>query len=171
MEIHQLKHSEISNWHRKFPIIVICDNITSPDNVGMIFRISEAMGVEKILLCRKTACPPNNRIKKTSRSTIDWLDFSICPDINTELENVKGLGYKVFCLEITNASTSLSKLTIDTKDKIALVVGAENEGVQQSVLSKADIFVDIEMFGKNTSINVVNALAITLYEFTKQLNG
>jgi tRNA G18 (ribose-2'-O)-methylase SpoU len=168
--IRQLEHEEVQNTQRKFPVRVICNDITSAENVGMIFRISEAMGVEQIHLCGSTPTTENKKLLRTSRSTEKNVGHSHVEDISALLEKLKGEGFTIASLEITNKSRELSSIDFKPMHKIAIVVGNEQYGVQHEVLNKSDLTVEIKMYGKNTSINVVNSLSIMLYEVTRQLS-
>lgn len=171
METRQLEHHEIKNKELKFPIVVVCDNITSPENVGMIFRIAEAMGIAMIYLCGDTPSPEHKRVKKTSRSTEKYLDYISIEETSELMDELKAKSFQTIALELTNNSTALDHTDFSVFDKIALIVGNEQHGVAQEVLDNVDASVEITMFGKNTSINVVNSLSIALYEITKQFNS
>jgi tRNA G18 (ribose-2'-O)-methylase SpoU len=60
----QLEHHEISTVQRKFPIVIICESIRSPENLGMVFRVAEAFGVERIYLTGETVKLPNRKVEK-----------------------------------------------------------------------------------------------------------
>jgi len=166
----QLEHNEIQNTQRQFPIAVICDNITSAENVGMVFRISEAMGVEHIYLCGETLGPDHKKVQKTSRSTEKYVKYSSYASTLETVTKLKELGYTIAALELTNNSLVLHKAPLSQYNKIALIIGNEQHGVDAQVLEAVDLSLAIEMYGKNTSINVVNSLSIALYELTRQLS-
>ncbi len=168
--MRQLEHNEIQNQMCQFPLCVICDNITSPENVGMIFRICEAMGVEQIYLCGDTPTPQHKKVQKTSRSTEKYVSYSSCQDILELISNLKQDGYMVLALEITDKSKILHETDFNKYDKIAVVIGNEQHGVAPQVLKNVNLSAEIRMFGKNTSINVVNSLSIALYEITRQID-
>lgn len=170
MENKQLEHKEISIEGRKFPIVIICENIISPENVGMIFRISEAMGVETIYLTGNSVAPPNIKIRKVSRSTDSIVPFKKVENTLELIDNLHSVGYKVLGLEITSSSRLLSHFKFSDKEKYALVIGSEKFGVSAETLQKVNKCIAIELFGRNTSINVVSALGIALYEITKQIS-
>ena len=169
MQTRQLEHHEIKNQEQKFPLVVVCNDITSAENVGMIFRISEAMGVEAIYLCGDTPGPEHKKVKKTSRSTEKYIDHRSVEDITKLMQELKTKGYTNVALEVTNNSTPLNKTDFTQWEKIALIIGNEQHGVDDEVLKAVDASVEIPMYGKNTSINVVNSLSIGLYEVTRQL--
>ena len=76
----------------------------------------------------------------------------------------------LIALEITDNSIPISELELPENSKIAFLIGDENHGVSASILEKCDAVVHIEMYGQNSSMNVVQATSIALYEFTKKLS-
>jgi tRNA G18 (ribose-2'-O)-methylase SpoU len=72
-------------------------------------------------------------------------------------------------LEITDVSSPIQKVDFSTEGPMAIIVGAENRGISDPVLKTADSVLHIEMFGNNSSMNVVQATNIALYEITRQL--
>ncbi|TBN06843.1 TrmH family RNA methyltransferase [Hyunsoonleella flava] len=164
----QLTHYNTNFQKRIFPITLICDNVTNAPNIGSLFRISDAFGIEKLVLCGKHI-PLGRKMTKTSRATEKVVDFQI---ENSALEIVKQhkkLGCEVISLEITGSSEPLHQISFSIEKPIVLVVGDENFGVSEDILKLSDKIVHIDMFGQNSSMNVVQATNIALYEITKQL--
>lgn len=170
MPTRQLEHQEIDNEQFTFPIAVVCDNITSAENVGMIFRISEAMGVDHIYLCGETLSPTHKKVQKTSRSTEKYVPYTSKKGTLETIQELQSEGYTALALEITNDSILLGDGDYKGFEKIALILGNEQHGVAHDVLNVSDLSVAIKMYGRNTSINVVNSLSIALYEITNQLS-
>ena len=90
-------------------------------------------------------------------------DLQICGKC---IEFLKKEKYTIIALEITNNSTSINNLKISNKNKTAIIIGNENYGVSKNLLSIANHTTHIEMFGKNSSMNLAQATAICLYEVT-----
>lgn len=151
-----------------FPITVICENVTNAPNIGSLFRICDAFGVEKIIFCGNDLAIPSRKMQKTSRATEKYVDFQQNKDIKTVLEELQHT-HKLIALEITKNSTPIHQLEISTNQPIALLVGDENFGISEEVLSLIKTCTHINMFGQNSSMNVVQATNIALYEITKQL--
>lgn len=171
MTTRQLEHQEIINDQRQFPISVVCDHITSAENVGMIFRISEAMGVAHVYLCGDTPSTDHKKVKKTSRSTEKNLDYSSYESTVELVKHLQENGHTTIALELTNNSQTLHQVDFANYQKIAIILGNEQHGVDAKVLETIDLSMAIPMYGKNTSINVVNSLSIALYECTRQLTS
>ena len=163
----QLSHSQVDFKTKRFPIHVLLDNLTGDANIGSIFRLCDALGVEKLVI---TGTPPNlegNRLKRTARNTIKAVDHEIVEDLLSVIENYKKSEFELIALEITESSIPVSKLFRESEKPVALILGNERFGIQEEVLKKCDQHLHIEMFGQNSSMNVAQAAAIALYELTK----
>jgi len=166
----QLNHYNSTFKKQKFHITLICDNVTNTPNIGSLFRISDALGVEELIFCGENL-QLGKRMKKTSRSTEKYVSHKVESDILQVVTSLKAKRYIIIALEITDSSISLDDFLLNTNQPIALIIGNENIGVSEDILKLADEIVHIKMFGENTSMNVVQATSITLYELTKQLQN
>ncbi|GLB51772.1 tRNA/rRNA methyltransferase [Neptunitalea chrysea] len=164
--MQQLTHHQNRFTAKKFPVTVVCDTVTSPANVGTIFRTADAFGVENIIFCG--AVPDfGKRMQKTSRSTEKYVPFEYKEDILDVVADLKNRGYTVCSVEITDTSIPLPEVPFKLHNKIALVIGAENYGVSEMVLNQSEYITHITMYGANSSMNVAQALTLALYECTK----
>ncbi|WP_299547485.1 TrmH family RNA methyltransferase [Seonamhaeicola sp.] len=164
----QLTHYNTNFAKRTFPITVVCDHVTNAPNIGSLFRICDAFGVEKLILCGDHISL-GRKMTKTSRATEKVVDFEIQPSAIKTIETLKNKGYQIISLEITDSSKPIHTFKFSSEKPMVLVVGDENFGVSESILQVSDSIVHIDMFGQNSSMNVVQATNITLYEMTKQL--
>lgn len=146
----------------------MCDNVTNAPNIGSLFRISDAFGIEKLILCGDNISI-GRKITKTSRATEKVVGFEICESASNVVDGLKNSGYQIISLEITSSSKPIHTLKFSGKKPMALVIGDENFGVSEGILNISDLVVHIDMFGLNSSMNVVQATNIALYEITKQL--
>lgn len=110
------------------------------------------------------------RLKKTARSTSEKVIFEQHTDCLDVCRDYLKKDYSLLALEITSASKPLHKLEFSQYQKIALVLGHESVGVRQEVLNLCEKHVHVQMFGKNSSMNVAQATAIALYEIAKTLS-
>lgn len=165
----QLAHKEHSNSQTKFPVILLTDNLMGDANIGAIFRLADAFNIEKIVFCGTPFNPENNRLKKTARSTLKNVAFEFQENPTEVIEKLKEMDYVAFSLEITSDSQSLGSINFEEESKIVLIIGNERHGIDDSLLEISDKKVHIEMFGKNSSMNVAQATGIALYEITKSL--
>ncbi len=147
---------------------MVCDHVTNAPNIGSLFRISDAFGVETLVLCGDQI-PLGRKMTKTSRATENVVDFKIEPSALNVVEHLKNDGYLILALEIASKSKPIHTLAFSKEKPIALVVGDENFGVSERILQLSQTVIHIDMFGQNSSMNVVQATNIALYEITKQL--
>lgn len=155
---------------RKIPLVVVLDHVRSLNNVGSVFRTSDAFRVEAIYLCGITACPPHAEIHKTAlgaEESVDWLYFK---DTMEAVEKLKAEGYVVCAIEQAEGSTMLDKLLLDKTKKYAVILGNEVKGVQQNVVDNCDICVEIPQYGTKHSLNVSVTAGIVIWDFFQQLS-
>ena len=155
---------------RKIPLVVVLDHVRSLNNVGSVFRTSDAFRVEAIYLCGITACPPHAEIHKTAlgaEESVDWLYFK---DTMEAVEKLKAEGYVVCAIEQAEGSTMLDKLLLDKTKKYAVILGNEVKGVQQNVVDNCDMCVEIPQYGTKHSLNVSVTAGIVIWDFFQQLS-
>ena len=154
---------------KKIPLIVVLDHIRSLNNVGSVFRTSDAFRVESIYLCGITACPPHAEIHKTALGAEDSVDWKYFNDTLEAVENLKKQGYIVCSIEQTEGSIMLDKLLLDNTKKYAIVMGNEVKGVQQSVVDSSDMCIEIPQYGTKHSLNVAITTGIVIWDFFNKL--
>lgn len=165
----QLTHEETQFESSQFPITLVCDNIYFQQNIGSLFRIGEAFGIEKIIFLGKDIPLNPRKINKTSRNTHLHLPYLLFEEENALIEHLKEQDYEIIALEIASNSKALKDVLLPTNKKIALIIGSEINGISEELLALSNQIVHINMFGKNSSMNVVQAASIALYEFTSKL--
>lgn len=164
----QLTHYNSNFKKQNFPIILICENVSNAPNIGSLFRIADAFGLEKIVFCG-AHIPLGRKMTKTSRATEKVVNHEVKADASEVISDYKKQGYQIVALEITNESQPIHAYSFSKEKPIALIIGDENFGVSEAVLNESDTIIHIDMFGQNSSMNVVQATNIALYEMTKQL--
>lgn len=163
----QLDHYSSTFSKRTFPITLVCENVTNAPNVGSLFRTADAFGVEKLILCGEHI-PLGRKMTKTSRATQNYVDFEVCNNASEAVLLLKNKGYQIIALEITNNSHALHTFQFSNKQPIALIIGDENFGISETILNMSDAIIHLEMFGQNSSMNVVQATSVALFEITRQ---
>ena len=164
--MEQLTHSQVVNNKLIKELVVVSENIRTPENVGMLFRISEAFGVKKVFLVGESPNLENKKVLRTARNTDKNLDIQLFNNSEEVIKKLNQDGFQLVGLELTSKSKYIA-ISDFSKNKIAIFIGAERFGLSQETLQKLDKSVHINLFGKNSSINVVNALAIALYQITQ----
>ena len=169
----KLKNSELDRIDvstfksiKKTPLIIILDNIRSLNNIGSIFRTSDAFLIEKIYLCGITATPPNRKITKTAIGSTETVEWEYINDINDLIDNLINHQVKIWSVEQVEKSTKLQDLkSIDSKKKHALIFGNEIDGVSQEVINKSDGLIEINQYGTKHSLNISVAVGIVIWKF------
>ncbi|TXD53628.1 MULTISPECIES: TrmH family RNA methyltransferase [unclassified Polaribacter] len=165
--MEQLTHYDIKNNQKQFPITIVCDAIRTPENIGMCFRVSESFGVHKIYFHEDSPSTENRRVINTARNTITQIEHGYYNNFNQIIEQLKAEGNTIIGIEITDKSINIQDFDFKNNEKIVLILGSERNGIKD--INLMDFTVSIPMFGRNSSMNVIHSLAITLYEITKQL--
>ena len=148
----------------KTPLVVVLDNIRSCNNIGSVFRTSDALLVEKVYLCGITATPPNAEIHKTAldaEKSVAWEYFERTEDAVTQLQNE---GFKVYAVEQVENSILLPDFFPVKDEKVAVVFGNEVKGVQQKVVNICNGSIEIPQFGTKHSFNVSVSAGIILWD-------
>jgi tRNA G18 (ribose-2'-O)-methylase SpoU len=166
----QLTHDTSIFKKQKFPITLVCDNVTNAPNIGSLFRIADAFGINELIFCGSKS-PIGKRMTKTSRATEKFVNYRKETDMQSILNELKDSNHQLIALEITENSKPISNFKIELSKPIALIIGHENFGISENIIKQCDTVVHINMFGNNSSMNVVQATSIALYEITNQLNA
>ena len=152
----------------KTPILVVLDNIRSLNNVGSVFRTSDAFLIEKIYLCGITATPPNKEIHKTALGATESVAWEHIEDTIELVKRLKNENIKVLSIEQAENSTMLDTFTPEDNQKYAVVFGNEVKGVQQEVVSISDTCIEIPQLGTKHSLNISVRCGVVLWDlFTK----
>jgi tRNA G18 (ribose-2'-O)-methylase SpoU len=166
-ELQRLNIEEFKNAP-KTPIIVILDNIRSLNNIGSVFRTSDAFLIEKIILCGITAKPPHKDIQKTALGATESVEWEYIQETSAALKNLKESGFTIVSIEQTENAVELQNFTIETGKKYAVIFGNEVKGVQQEVVNESDYCIEIPQFGTKHSFNISVSAGIVLWEFFKK---
>ncbi len=174
--MRKLKNSELGRISvdefkeiQKTPIIVVLDNIRSLNNIGSVFRTSDAFLVEKIYLCGITATPPNKDIHKTALGATESVDWEYVEDTLTLIKKLKESNIEVLSVEQAENSTMLDSFSVDKNQKYAIVLGNEVKGVQQEVVSASDVCLEIPQLGTKHSLNISVSCGIVLWDLFKKM--
>ncbi|MGY6649468.1 RNA methyltransferase [Wenyingzhuangia sp. IMCC45574] len=152
----------------KTPLIVVLDNIRSLNNIGSVFRTSDAFVIEKIYLCGITAVPPNKEIHKTALGATESVDWEYVEDTLDVVKKLQTEGVKVSAIEQADNSVKLQEFSIQTGQKYAIVMGNEVKGVQQEVVDICDYCIEIPQYGTKHSLNISVTTGIVLWDLFKK---
>ncbi len=159
-------------------IVVIAHDIRSTHNVGSLLRTCEGLGIQAVYFTGYTPYPRlpsqdsrlphiaeklDKQIHKTALDAETLVPWFNAEDVMSCITNLKSQGYVVAALEQSETSVPLPEFK--APPKIALLLGREVEGIEADLLAHCDVTLEIPMFGKKESFNVVQASAMALYQF------
>ncbi|MGB6034885.1 MAG: TrmH family RNA methyltransferase, partial [Cryomorphaceae bacterium] len=128
--LNRLTEEEFKNA-KKTPVVVVLDNVRSAQNVGSVFRSSDAFRLEKICLCGITPTPPSREMNKTALGATESVDWEYFTDTISCLEILSEQGFECIAIEQTEDSEKLDAFKVVPGKKYALVFGNEVDGVEQ----------------------------------------
>ncbi|WP_452600768.1 RNA methyltransferase [Pontimicrobium sp. MEBiC06410] len=176
--MRKLKNSELDRLSvdafksaKKTPIIIILDNIRSLNNIGSVFRTSDAFLIEKIFLCGITATPPHKDIHKTALGSTDTV---VWEHVESTIELTKRLqaeGVKICAIEQAEQTIMLHTFSPEPETTYALVFGNEVKGVAQEVVSASDYVIEIPQFGTKHSLNISVSCGIVVWDIFSKLTN
>lgn len=162
-ELNRISTEEFKQAH-KIPVTIILDNIRSQNNVGSVFRTSDAFRIEKIYLCGITSTPENREVHKTALGAEDAVDWEYNKDTLEVIGQLKRQGYRIYAIEQAENTTSLENFRIEPNQKYALIFGNEVKGVQQEAIDAADGCIEIPQFGTKHSFNIAVTAGMVLWQ-------
>lgn len=178
MQAHRkLKNSELDRKSvedfkksEKTPLIIVLDNIRSLNNIGSVFRTSDAFLIEKIYLCGITATPPHKDIRKTALGATETVTWEHVEDTLELVKRLQGEKIKILSVEQAEQATMLDKFTPEKDMKYALVFGNEVKGVQQEVVSMSDKVLEIPQFGSKHSLNISVSVGLVTWDLVSKMS-
>jgi len=144
---------------------VICDNIRSLENIGSIFRTSDALGVSKIYLCGISGKPPHHKISKTALGAEKTIPFEYCRQTGRLIDKLRVAKVQIVALEQNKKAIGCRRFK--PKFPLALILGNEVKGISKKILKKADKIIFLPMSGQKESLNVSVAFGVAGYEINK----
>ena len=147
------------------PLLVICDEISDPHNLGAIIRTAECAGAHGIVIPKRRSAGLTAIVAKTSAGAVAHMPVARVPNIPALLKDLKKQGIWIFG---TAADGTTALYSADLKGAAAIVIGSEGEGMTRLVAENWDLFGSIPLRGKLNSLNASAAAAILLYEAVRQ---
>ncbi|MEM5540638.1 RNA methyltransferase [Olleya sp. AS48] len=176
--MRKLKNSELDRLSvndfksaEKTPIIIVLDNIRSLNNIGSVFRTSDAFLVEKIYLCGITATPPHKDIHKTALGSTDTVAWEHIENTLDLVEKLKSENITICAIEQAENATMLDDFKVETNKKYALVFGNEVKGVAQDVVNASDVVIEIPQFGTKHSLNISVSCGVVTWDIFSKLKA
>lgn len=150
------------------PLIVICDELSDPHNLGAILRTAECAGAHGVIIPKRRSVGLTATVAKASAGAVEYMKVARVTNINAAIQELKENGLWVFG---TAAEGSIPMYQADLTVPAALVIGNEGVGMSQLVRKNCDVCVNIPMKGKISSLNASAAASILLYEALRQRLG
>lgn len=147
------------------PLIVVCDEISDPHNLGAILRTAECAGAHGVIIPKRRSAGLTAIVGKTSAGAVSYMPVARVSNLPATLEELKKKGVWVYG---TAAEGTTSLYDADLKGPAAIVIGSEGSGMGRLVREKCDFLVSIPMKGHISSLNASAAAAILLYEAVRR---
>ena len=150
------------------PLIIICDELSDPHNLGAILRTAECAGAHGVVIPKRRSVGLTAVVAKASAGALEYKKVARVTNITAAIEDLKKQGVWVFG---TAAEGSIPMYQADLKGPTAIVIGSEGDGMSRLVRQSCDVTVHIPMKGRISSLNASNAASILLYEAVRQRQG
>ena len=150
------------------PLIVVCDELSDPHNLGAVIRTADAAGAHGVIIPKRRSAGLTAVVGKTSAGAVAHVPVARVPNLPALLKELKEAGVWVFG---TAADGTTPLYQADLKGPAAIVIGSEGTGMGRLVAENCDFTVSIPMFGKINSLNASAAAAVLLYEAVRQRLG
>ena len=147
------------------PLLVVCDEISDPHNLGAIIRTAYCAGAHGVIIPKRRSAGLTSVVAKTSAGAVSYLPVARVPNLPALLKELKGQGVWVFGAA---AGGTTDLYHADLKGPAAIVIGSEGDGMSRLVEENCDFLVSIPMKGGLNSLNAGAAAAILLYEAVRQ---
>lgn len=142
--------------------LLALEGVGNPDNVGGLFRVAAAFGVNGILLDGSSGDPYYRKAVRTSMGSSFTVPFARCVDWPASLEACRAAGYRILALTPRRSAVPIEDVTLSAADRVVLVAGAEGPGLDPATIAQADLAVRIPIAETVDSLNVVVAAGIAL---------
>ena len=171
IENSELNRKSIEDFKNatKTPLIIVLDDIRSLNNIGSVFRTSDAFLLEKIFLCGITATPPNKEIHKTALGATETVSWKYRQSVVEVIQELKQDTIEVFAVEQVENAVFLHDFKVDLTKKYALVFGNEVFGVSQEAIEACDGCIEIPQLGTKHSLNIAVSAGIVIWDLFQKL--
>jgi len=161
--MHRPVLAPVSELIRDARRIVILENIVDHTNVGAIFRSVAGLGADAVLITPRCADPLYRRSVRVSMGTVLQVPWTRLPEWDEAVPLLHDAGFHLAALALADNAVSLDDFAIDPPERLAIVLGAEGDGLSRQALAVADTVVTIPMLHGVDSLNVASASAVALY--------
>lgn len=149
-------------------LIVVLEDIVDHTNVGAIFRAAAGLGADAVLISPRCADPLYRRSVRVSMGTVFQVPWTRLPEWGTARGILHDAGFELAALALSDDAVPLDEFSSRQPERVALMLGAEGDGLSRTALAAADTVVTIPMAGGVDSLNVAAASAVALWELRRR---
>ena len=149
------------------PLLVVCDEISDPHNLGAILRTAECAGAHGVIIPKRRSVGLTAVVSKTSAGAVEYMPVARVGNLANTIRDLKQRGIWIYG---TAADGRTDLYHADLRGPAAIVIGSEGQGMSRLVAESCDVLVSIPMKGRISSLNASAAAAILLYEAVRQRN-
>lgn len=150
------------------PLLVICDELSDPHNLGAILRTAECAGAHGVIIPKRRSVGLTATVAKASAGAVEYMKVARVTNLNSAIAELKEKGVWIYG---TAADSSVALYKADLTGPAAIVIGSEGDGISPLVRKNCDVMVSIPMAGRINSLNASAAASILLYEAVRQRLG
>ena len=156
---------ELAAQRGEAPLLVICDELSDPHNLGAVLRTAECAGAHGVIIPKRRSVGLTAVVAKTSAGAVEYLPVARVSNVVNTIRELKDKGVWIYG---TAADADSGLYRTDLTGPAAIVIGNEGEGMSRLVRESCDVLVSIPMKGKISSLNASAAAAVLLYEALRQ---
>ena len=156
---------EIANSRGEVPLVIICDEISDPHNLGAILRTAEGVGAHGVIIPKRRSAGITAIVQKTSAGAVNHIAVARVSNLSQAIKELKEAGLWVYGASMEAEKTLWQT---DFSGPMALVIGSEGEGLGRLIKEHCDFLTHIPMAGKVSSLNASVSAAVLLYEVMRQ---
>lgn len=157
----------VANERNEDLFVIICDELTDPQNLGAILRTADCSGAHGVIIPKRRSVSLSYSVGKASAGAVEYVPVVRVNNLASTIDKLKEKGVWVYSADMDGTSWC----DVDFKGGVALVIGSEGKGVQKLIRDKSDFIVSLPMKGKINSLNASVACGILSYEVMKQRNA
>ncbi|WP_137843665.1 RNA methyltransferase [Microbacterium sp. 2FI] len=149
-------------------LVVVLEDIVDHTNVGAIFRAAAGLGADAVLISPRCADPLYRRSVRVSMGTVFQVPWTRLPEWQVARGILHASSFQLAALALADDAVALDVFRAQGHERVALMLGAEGDGLSRAALAAADTVVTIPMAGGVDSLNVAAASAVALWELRRR---
>ncbi|MFG6445756.1 TrmH family RNA methyltransferase [Microbacterium sp. P07] len=161
--MHRPPERPVAEVVRDARLVVVLEDIVDHTNVGAVFRSVAALGADAVLVSARCADPLYRRSVRVSMGTVFQVPWTRLPEGPAAARALHDAGFHIAALALADDAVSLDDFAADPPERVALMLGAEGDGLSRRALAGADTVVTIPMGGGVDSLNVAAASAVAIW--------